>query len=296
MPDDPIQDTGADADDVELSESPEESASPESQPDPNSALMNALIRGETATLVSTSKPGDEDDDEADGESAPGASASGDVKPSETQTQPTLGRRAARAEIDRLTAENARLQQAYDAANPPPPDATEETRKAILAAEERFRRLTVKPDTDLDWTQDDYDWIQAEKTRRAVAPELRQHYDTVLDADRATLRQTLDAERASFRAWVEKDLASAADLPGVDLTALKACPTFADRDRMVFAAGRATVDADNQRLRSENDDLRRQLLGTARAPLSGGQPSAGPTYDEGSFMNSLIRRGGRFPAA
>ena len=184
----------------------------------------------------------------------------------------------------------------DEANPLPPDASEEARKQILDNETRYRRLVNKPSSDTDWNDEDWSWVETERQKRDVLPELRQHYDTVLDAERAAVRASIEAERANFWQRVTDDMASGVDLPGVDLAALKACPTFADRDRMVFAAGQATLNADNQRLKSENDDLKRQLLGTARPPLNGGQSSAGPTYDEANFMNSLIHRAGRSPSA
>lgn len=277
---------------------PEESAS---QAAPagvsDNAFMNAVIRGGVATLETASKPdadefGDDGADSTGGESAPVAQAAGDVKPPE---KPPTGRRAAAAEIERLNAEVARLTQAVEAANPPPPDATEENRKAILERETRFRTLVMKPDTDADWNQDDYNWLQEEKQRRAIAPELRQHYDTVIEADKAALRQQHEAERVEFWERVGQDMASGAELPGVDIAALKAAPNFAARDRLIYAAATAIRDAEVKGLRDQIGDLQRQLFGTVRPPLNGGRSGGPATFDEKTFMNAIIRRGSGVPA-
>lgn len=273
-------------------ESPEESASPSTAPTQEDAFMNAIIRGMAPD--SSSNPDDDGDGDsepmaADGQPAP----TGDVQP--TSRQP--GRRSRRAEeaaqrLTALEAENAQLQARVAQLDPPPPDATEESRKAILASEQRFRTLDAKPDDDPTWTTDDYVWLQDEKRRRAVVPELREHYDTVIEADRAALRTQHETERQQFWNAVTADMASGADLPGVDMDALKKAPNFASRDRLIYAAAAATRDADIRRLRDENDDLKKQLFGSVRPPLNGGRSAPGRTYDEDGFMNSLMRNGVR----
>ena len=260
--------------------------------------MNALIRGEVLRVVdpaASSNPdelGEGYDAEAQaGASADGAQPSSAVKPA---GQAGVGRRGAAAEIERLRAENTALEARVAELVPTPPDASEEARKAILENEAKYRRLTAKPDDDPDWTTEDYQWIQNEKHKRTVAPELRQHYETVLDAEIASLSRQLEDRTASFWTAVTADMATAADLPGVDLAALKGTRTFADRDRMVYSAAKAQADAETRRLREENDDLKRQLLGTVRAPITGGRSAPGQVMDENSMMNNLIRgaRNGR----
>lgn len=282
----------AEAEDAQPAAS-EESASVEIPSTPSEdALMNALIRGETAPLDSASNldddgPGMSDADAASGEPAP----RGDAKPNDQQTGRRSKHAAEAAErLSALESENAALQSRIAELAPPPPDATEETRKAILANEDRYRRLTNKPDDDTDWTPDDYQWLQDEKRKRAALPELRQHYETVVEQDRRTLRETADRERQEFWTRVSEDLASAAELPGVDLDALKKAPNFATRDRLVYAAAAATRDAEIRTLRDENAQLQRDLLGTIRPPMNGGRSSPGRTYDEDSVMNALIRGG------
>lgn len=282
--------------DVPAEETPpaasEESASPPSDDiSPESrAQMNALIRGGVGRLDSTSKPdaAEASADAAetpDGESAP----AGDVKPSDAAALGP-GRRGAAAEIDRLKAENERLTKALDAANPPPPDASEEARKAALETESRFRRLLMKPESDADWTPDDISFLETEKQRRAVAPELQQHYDTVLEADRASLQKLYDDTVNGFWAHVRSDMASAKDVPGVDYDAVKSARTFAERDRLMYAAGAASHEPELKKLREENADLRRDLFGATRAPMSGGRSSPGRAYSENEYMNRLLRGG------
>lgn len=276
-------------------EAPEESASLTTAPTQEDAFMNAIIRGavpDSASNQGDDGDGDLADDAADGESAQPR----DAKPTDQPGQQP-GRRSRRAveaatEIERLKAEKAALEARVLELNPPLPDATEETRKAILAAEERYRRLTNKPDDDADWTTDDYQWLQDEKKKRAVVPELRRHYDTVIERDRQVLREAHEAERVDFWSRVQADMASGAELPGVDLDALKKAPNFAARDRLIYAAATATRDAEVKRLREELASTRRDLLGTVQPPLNGGASGSGRTFDEDTFMNTLMRSGVR----
>lgn len=273
-------------------EAPEESASPEPSDDRDSAVMNALLRGQLAGQGSASNRGADGDGADDGDAADGEPAqSRDAKPND-QPGGRRSRRAAEAEarIAELQAERDQLAARVAEMAPPPPDASEEARKAILESEARFRRLLAKPDDDPDWTHEDYQWLQDEKRKRAAVPELRQHYDTVLEQDRAALRDSFESERVAFWNAVTADMASGAELPGVDLDALKAAPNFAARDRLIYQAALATRDDEVKRLRNELADARRHLLGEVRPPLNGGRSTAGATYDENAFMNSLIRGG------
>lgn len=268
----------------------EESASPASNDTTpqESAHMNALLRGALpADRDSASKP-TTDEDNADTAGQDGASApTGDVKPSETP-----GRRGAAAEIAHLRAENARLQKAYEEANPPPPDASEEARAKAIETETRFRRLLVKPESDSDWTHEDIAFLEGEKQRRALVPELSQHYEAVIEADRQALAQEHEAKVAGFWAHVRADMASARDVPGVDFEAVKAARTFAERDRLMYAAGQAASEPELKKLREENADLRRDLFGAVRAPVQGGRSAPGRTFSENDYMNTLLRGGRR----
>lgn len=271
----------ADAADAQPVPAPEESASATPSPsDSGHAFMNAMIRGEAATAAATSSNPDAarvDADEADaatGEPAP----SGDAKP--------MGRRASKAA--EAAARIAELEARVAELSPVPPDASEEARKAILDAEDRYRRLLAKPDDDGDWSQDDYVWLQDEKRRRALVPDITRHFETVVERERRVARETVEAERNEFWQRVGQDLAAAGELPGVDLDSLKAAPSFADRDRLVYAAGRAAGAGELRALRDELADAKRQLLGIARPPLSGGRSSPGQTFDPNDFMNNLMR--------
>ncbi len=272
---------------------PDASAESASQPTSDaqqSAAMNALLRGGLQVDGSTSNPDATDLDTADADAGPGVSApTGDVKPGDARAP---GRRGAAAEIARLKAENERLQAAYDAANPPPPDASEETRKAILEREQRYRGLAAKPWEDSDWTQDDIDFFQDEQKRRAVAPELRQHYETVLEADRKAWSTW--AEQSIQQRWdaVKADLSTTLALPGVT-PEIKAQLIEASLSEQVLThrrLEREIADREIRKLREELSEARRDLFGSTRAPLGGGQSSAGRTYDENTYMNNLLRGG------
>lgn len=248
------------------------------------ALMNALLRGNAGQgQDSASKPdGETPDDEGaeveGGESAP----SGDVKPPD-QSKP--GRRSAAAEIAHLKAENERLQKAYQEANPPPPDASEEARKASVEREQRFRSLLLKPDTDQDWDADDWKWLQEEKAKRSAAPELRQHYETVLEQDRASLEQDAIRREHAFLKGQADQILTLSALPGIDAEAFKAAP-YAVQGRMLYDAREPEI----RRLTEEIADLKREALGFVRTAPNGGRSSPGRTYSEDDFMNTVIRGG------
>lgn len=269
---------------------PEESASPADTTSSDSAVMNALLRG---VLPGSASNQDADDDDAEDVAAANGepAQSRDAKPNSQQP----GRRSRRAEeaaqrLSALEAENARLQSQLTELVPPPVDASEEARKAILASEDRFRRLSAKPVSDTDWQGDDWDWLESEKQRRALVPELRQHYETITEADRRVLRENAERERTEFWSRVGQDLATAEELPGVDIEALKKAPNFATRDRLVYAAAVATRDAENRALREENAQLKRDLFGSVRQPLNGGRSAGGAAMDENAYMNTLLRGG------
>lgn len=274
---------------------PEASAAPsasdvklERQASPEHATMNALLRGLLPPTDAASKSDAEDAaPESDGASAGPESG---VKPSEGQGP---SRRGAAAELERLRAEVARLEDELRAARPPDADPSEEARARARETEARYRRLAHKPESDPDWTHEDIQFLEREKQRRAVVPELTEHYRTVLEDDLRAHREAYEGWVSGFKAHVARDLASAAELPGVDLDAVKAAPTFADRDRLVYAAGRAGAEAEAARLRDEVADLKRELLGRGPRPLSGGRSAAGGAgYDENAIMNALLRGGRR----
>ena len=285
----PLQAADAEASAPAPSEESAPAAAVEAAAAQENAFMNAIIRGATADVVAgASKPDDAVADDfapeaADGASAaPGQQPDAGVKPSSER----LTRRGAAAEIERLNARIAELESST--APPVPPDASEQERQAILEAEDRYRRLLAKPDDDPDWSQDDYVWLQDEKRKRALLPDVTRHYETVIERERRLAQMSVEQERQAFWASVGQDLASAAELPGVDLEALKKAPTFADRDRMVYAAATARRDGEIKALREELADAKRQLLGVVRPPLNGGRSAPGRTYDENGFMNGLIR--------
>jgi hypothetical protein len=77
--------------------------------------------------------------QTDAASPDGVRPTGQVKPRLSKVE------LAEQKAAELAAENARLQQALDAANPPPPDASEEARAQYLADEQRYRDLLNVPD-------------------------------------------------------------------------------------------------------------------------------------------------------
>lgn len=263
---------------------PEESASQTADTNGNAfnATMNALIRGQLDDLPtdSTSKPDDNAAGSAgsdtDGESAP----SGDVKPSDGQAP---GRRGAAAEIARLNAE-------LDALRPKPVDPSAEAQKAASERETRYRRLRDKPDSDTDWTSEDWEFVQHEKNVRAVVPELQAHYDTIIADDLKAHQDAYNGWVDGFRKHVLSDMASAKDVPGVDFETVKAAKTFAERDRVMYDAGAASNAAEVRALRDENAQLRREARGGIRVATNGGRSSPGRTQDLNGFMNELIRQG------
>lgn len=272
-----------------------ESASPSSQEiaTPGEAFdMDAFIRGRAfGASDPTSNPDGvvptaEMEADRDGEPAP----TGDVKPSDQPGQ--RGRRGSAARIAELEAENARLKQAYDAANPPPPDASEETRKAILAREQRFRDLNGRASDDPTLYQQgpdgkvNADWLDEEKKRRSIAPELRQHYETVLTEDLRSHQEAFEGQTRGFQTYVLQGMEAVKDLPGVDFDAIKAAPDFVARERLIYQAGANASAAEATRLRNENQQLRRELGGAIPKTLNGGQsPPAAAGFD----MNSWIRQ-------
>lgn len=228
---------------------------------------------------------------------PAPEPSGDVNPDAAQSAGKPPRRLSKVEneqrIANLEAENLRLQKAMDELNPPPPDASEEARAARLANEQRYRTLLVKPDTDTDWAEGDYEWLQDEKHKRSLVPDLQQHYETVLEADRAAVAATLDQERESFLNGIGQDMASLLTLPGLDeqaVSSLKAARKFSEQVLIHRKAERtavlAEVNAELSSLRAENADLRRQALGAAPTPITGGRPSGGSV---GFDMDRFIRQ-------
>lgn len=275
----------------------EESASPQTGSDddisPESvAQMNALIRGQIAAAVqagSASKPETDDAGEAGdaqgGESAP----SGDVKPSDQPGQQP-GRRGAAAEIERLSGEVARLTKLLDEANPPPPDASEESRKAAWEREQRYRKLAAKPWKDADWSQDDVEFFTTEQERRALFPEIFAQHQVALDQDLQEHERAYQAKHEAFQAYVLDGMEAIKGLPGVDFDAIKAAPDFRAREQLIYRAGQASKEAENRQLRETIADLRRDALDGTRAPIAGGRSSPGRAVDTDTYMNTLLRGG------
>jgi len=275
--------------DAQASASEASASQPQAESPAVVAQMNAAIRGELLKVVSASKSdtdeGTDDAEGSDGESTP----SGDVKPSDAR-QP--GRRGAAAEIERLKAENARYKADLEAANPPPPDASEEARKAIIATEQRYRDLNHRPDTDpIFYEGDNWAWLQEQKAKRAVAPELRQHYDTVLEADRAALRAETESFQHRVLNTIAGQIVTLAALPGVDGEALKRESSFEMQGRMLYDAGRATAAEETKRLRDELAEAKRELYGSLPRTLNGGRSAPGRSVNPDAYMNDVIRNGG-----
>lgn len=271
---------------------PDASAASASQPEASdaeiSATMNALLRGGLTQAGPSSNPDatDQETDEANAEA--GASAPpGDVKPADAKAP---GRRSAAARIAELEAENARLTKAYEEANPPPPDASEEARKAAWDEEQEFRRLSVKPWKDTDWTQKEIDFLEEQQNLRKATPKLKQQYDVALEQDLKAQQAQVSAWQQGLRTQMYTDYASAAELHGVDIEALRTAPTFADRDRLIAAAAAAKFEPQIKKLREELSESRREQYGMARTPMNGGRSSAGSTYNENTYMNNLLRGG------
>lgn len=283
MSDDPIQQSPV-AEPTDAAPAPsEESASQAAPPaaDQSSTDIDDWIRGKALGPGPTSNPGGvvptaEMDAADDGASA--SDPSGDVKPSDQPGQPKPGRRGAAARIAELEAENARLQQAFEEANPPPPDATAEAQQAIRDREARYRRLLVKPDTDVDWTNEDYDFLQSEKQRRAIVPEIQQHYETVLADDLAAHQTAYTGWVKGFQDYILTGMEAVKGLPGVDFDAIKAAPGFPERERLIYDAGKAASAAEVQRLQTELSQARRDLAGSAPRPINGGASPPSGSYD------------------
>lgn len=271
----------------------EESASSSSDA-AESNVMNALLRGQFGDSTSNrdaAEDGAESDEARDGEPAP----TGDAKPSDAaqgQGRRSRAASAAQAEIERLKAENERLQKAYDEANPPPPDASEEARKAHLDREMRYRRLRDKPASDTDWTPEDVDFLEKEQQRRAIVPELTEHYETVRASDWQTMQQWAEKELSNRWDAVKADLSSTLALPGVtpEIKAQLIAAPLSEQIHIHRQLEREAASGEIKQLREQVADLRRDLYGAVRAPVGGGRSSPGGTYDESTVMNRLIRGG------
>lgn len=274
----------------------EESASPTATDEREaeiSAQMNALIRGQlTQQQDSSSKPDADDAGMTDTEAQDGASdPAGTVKPSDAQAT-GKGRRGAAAEIERLSGEVTRLTKALDDLQPKMPDASEEAKAKALETEARYRKLLVKPESDQDWTSEDIQFLEAEKQRRALVPELQQQYETVLDADRKALAEWAESTVQTRWNRVKADLSSTLTLPGVtdEIKAQLLAAPLSEQVLIHRRLERESIEPELKRLRDENADLKRDLLGATRAPLAGGRSAPGRTYDENTLMNTLLRGG------
>jgi hypothetical protein len=256
--------------------------------------------------------------------APGTPPDGDSRPPSAEATPAegadkpLSRRGAAARITELEAELTRLKTEA----PPDPTAEREQlvaqikaevhreiedeqarkaaeassgaeREAIIERERRYRVLRDRPMGTL--SAEDFTFVEEERERREKYPELQRHYETVLEAERAGLSEAAQAEvarqQATFWDSVKADLASAKDIPGVDLDEVKKAPSFADRDRIVYAAGaaqretavRAELEPRIADLQARLDEAEAHLkelnfvgpngLGAGRAPVVGGRSSA-----------------------
>lgn len=275
-----------------------ESAAQLAQPTESNVMddvIRGMVQGRSPLNLGAVVPTSELNSDPSAQPAP--ESSGDVNPDVAQTAGKPPRRLSKVEneqrIATLEAENTRLQQAMNELTPPVPDASEEARAARLATEQRYRTLLTKSEYDTDWADGDFDWLREEKHRRSLVPDLQQHYETVLEADRAAVADTLTQEREAFISNFGNDMASTFTLPGLTeqtVAALKASPRFSEHVLIHRQAERAAVLAeigdDNARLRAENGELRRQALGAAPAPITGGRPSGGAT---GFDMDSFIRQ-------
>lgn len=262
---------------------------------------NAVIRGltgagstlsldgvvPTADLDQTSSAESASDDSGDVGADDGASTAG------TASKP--GRRASKAQENAQRI--AELEAEVAALRPPVVDASEEARQARLTAEQRFRSLDARPDDDPSWTNEDWTWLQDEKRKRLLFPEVQAHYDTVLAADRAAVQASLAAERDAFLNGFARDMGTTLDLPGIsdaDRERLGGSRLFSEHVLIHRKAERDLVTAqfrdENAALKAENAELKRQALGAAPAPATGGRPSdAGAFLDPNAWIRQTVSR-------
>lgn len=277
----------SEAPDASLTPGAENAASSASPPSPtdSSVDMDVVIR---QMAGSRSVPISQPDSQAAADAAPAdGDAPNGAQPTDGSGQPAPQKpRLSKVELAEqraaeLAAENTRLQQALEAANPPPPDASEEARKAHLERERRFRDLNARPDDDPIFNEgDNYGWLQDEKRRRAVAPELQQQYEAVLQEDIAANR------RAFEDAWngIKTDLSTTLTLPGVTdevRTRLLQAPlseqirTHRQLERRIVQAEMADEIA---RLRKDNERLQNEAMASTRAPIEGGRSGSPTLFD------------------
>lgn len=285
------QPAATDAADASPPASVEASASP-SQPALGD-VMNAAIR-DLAGVGSSSNLGGVVPTAELSASAPTAEPApdspGDVSAEGAAAPAEPGRRARKAQeaqqrIAELEAEIATLR-------PPVVDASEEARQKRIAAEQKFRTLNAKPDDDADWTTEDWNWLQEEKRKRLLFPEVQQQVEATIELE----RQAVQDERQHFFDRFREDMGSTLTLPGIDdatRAALVKEPSFAAQVLIHRKAEREAVTAQFRdevaALRAENADLKRQMLGGTVAPPTAGMPSsAAPTFDMNSWIRQIAR--------
>ncbi len=120
--------------------------------------------------------------------------------------------------------------------------------------------------------------------------MRQHYDTVLEVERAALQRDIQSRENAFLSGQAGQIHRLAELPGVDAAALKAEASYEIQGRMLYDAGRATMAEENKRLRDELADAKREMYGSLPRTLNGGRSAPGRSFSESGFMNDLIRGG------
>jgi hypothetical protein len=278
----PVADAGAAS---EVSASAPEAAAP-------SVDMNDVMR-QVAGMAPASKP-DAQPASADDDGQDEASAPDDGASKSSHDTSGISRRKAPQRIAELEAENQRLQSALAEVNPPPPDPDEERRKAYLDNETRFRSLIALPDDDPRLAEsDNWSWLQEEKRRRAVAPELAQQYETALEAERQRLEDDYARRGQTFLGHLRSQVKSSLDLPGIEpdeRTTLETTTDWLDHVLIQRAAERRVTEArfmdENARLRKENEQLRRESFGRARVPVDGGRATGGPSQRD---MNEVMRQ-------
>jgi hypothetical protein len=219
--------------------------------------------------------------QTDAASPDGVRPTGQVKPRLSKVE------LAEQKAAELAAENARLQQALDAANPPPPDASEEARAQYLADEQRYRDLLNVPDHEL--SSEDYTWREDQKDLRRKVPHLQQQYEAVLQRD-------LEAHQQAYaRAWdgVKADLATTLALPGVtdEVKARLLKAPLSEQIRTHRLLERRIVESEQAdeiaRLRKDNERLQHEAMASTRAPVEGGRSGNPSLFDMDDWIRQSV---------
>jgi len=264
-----------------------ESGSQQPDREAEAAYVNDVFRSAVAAR-STLKPFDAP--EPDGESAP---PPGDVKPSDTDTQPVrdqLGRfiprrgvpeavRAAEQEAEAVKAKLAELdpakirEQAIEDYKAEQERARESAKLDEIAQTQaetvrRYRTLLEVPDHEI--SPEDYQWREDYKERLRQYPEVEQFHQTAAQLQ-------IQEERAAFLGHQRQQLQSVAALPGVDPEKVRSTADYGEIGRHLYEAGKSVSAARIAELENEVRQLRLNGpngLGAQRSPIGAGRSAAG----------------------